>query len=538
MKSIPILIVGAGPVGLSMALNLARHNICSCVVERNSGISRHPKARGVNVRTMELFRQWGNDIELLKYEQPKEARRFIWAESLQGEEITRIAVEDTFIGSYSPTQSSLVSQDHVEESLRNSLKNYRNTEVHFSKEVISFEQDPSEVTIQILDQQKDQIELVRAQYLIGADGTRSTTRQQLGITMQGPGDLGYFCSVYCTLDLSPWLKHRPCIGFFFTDPKLGGRSFFSIDGKNHWIVGMRFLKENSRDDFTDTYCIQEIQRIVGKPDLSVQILNKNFWTMGAQIANQYRVGRVFLTGDAAHQLPPTGGLGMNTGIQDVHNLAWKLAWVLKYGISDSLLDSYYNERVAVAEQNMEWSLQNAKRYVEIAEVMRGGNKEKLKIKLKEQHQNLNHPGLDLGFVYHSKAVISENEQTLSISPSIYRPTTLPGSRAPHVRLIQKGKVISTLDLFENEFVLLVGNGGQKWQMALGKLNLQFPVKIYRVADDGDLQDPEETWHNIYEVEKTGAVLVRPDGHVAWRCQATKDSPSEVLKTIFGLLGLL
>lgn len=536
MKTIPVIIVGAGPVGLSMALALARQNIRSLVIERNATTTQHPRARGVNVRTMELFRQWGNVTELLKYEQPKEARRFIWAQSLQGEEITRITTDDRHTRAYSPIQSSFVAQDRVEESLYHSLLNYPETEIHFLKEFVSLEMDEKGVTARIINKTNNQEELVRAQYLIAADGAHSSIRKQLGITMEGPENLGQFCSVYCEIDLSQWTKHRPCAGYFFTDKKLSGRFLSCIDGTNRWIVGMRFFPEQSKSDFTDDYCVHEIRRVVDVPHLDVRMINKSFWTMGAQIASHYRKDKVFLVGDAAHRLPPTGGFGMNTGVQDAHNLAWKLAFVIHYNISDHLLDTYYQERAPIAEQNIKWSIENAKRYTEIYEAIGLGDMQKLKVKLQDQHENLNYSGLDLGFIYHSAIIFSENDQTLSGTVSKYVPTSLPGIRAPHVTLLKNGTEISTLDLFEKEFVLLVGSEGQLWKDAAYELanSRSFPLKIYKIAPttDADLYDPTNIWHHTNAITTKGAVLVRPDGHVAWRSQSMVDQPKNLLNKVF------
>lgn len=531
MKNIPVLIIGGGPVGLSMALALARQNVRSLVIERHPSTTNHPRARGVNVRTMELFRQWGNVTELLKWELPKEARRIIWVKSLQGEEVTRVAMDDTDTRFYSPMQASLVSQDRVEESLYHALLNYKETEVQFLKECISFEENDNGIIAKILDRTNNHEELISTQYLIGADGAHSPIRKQLEIDMNGPDNLGQFCNVYCEMDITQWTKDRSFIGMFFTDPTLSGRLIASVDGSNRWIVGMRFASDNKKEHFTNDYCTNEIRRITGIQDLSVSIINKNFWTMAAQTANQYRKSRVFLTGDAAHRLPPTGGFGMNTGIQDAHNLAWKLAFVIQHNASDQLLDTYRDERKPVAQQNIKWSTENATRYDEINQAIRSGDTGKLKIKLHEQSNNLNYTGLDLGFIYHSSAVISENNQTLSITPSEYMPTTLPGSRAPHVELIRNGKAISTLDFFEKDFVLFIGAEGEPWRIAANELaqTLSFPLTIYKIAPDGDLIDPKNTWHDAYQVTTQGAVLVRPDGHVAWRSISMPDNPKYELE---------
>jgi putative polyketide hydroxylase len=403
--------------------------------------------------------------------------------------------------------------------------------------MIFFEENDTGVTVKILDRINDKEELINTQFVIAADGAHSTIRKQLGIEMEGPDNLGRSCSVYAEFDVSQWTQHRPSAGFFFTDPKLLGRSLFTAYGKNRWIIGMHFKPENTKEDFTDEYCLNEIRRVLGMPSLNIKIINKSFWTMAAQVAKQYRHGRIFLVGDAAHRLPPTGGLGMNTGVADAHNLAWKLAYVLNHQASYALLDTYYDERAPIAKRNIECSTENAKRFFDIFKAIQTGDHETLKIKLHEQQKNLNYEGLDLGFIYHSRAVQSENDQVISLLPDKYITTTLPGSRAPYVQLIKDGKAISTLDLFEKDYVLLVSSEGHKWQTAANELALTLPLKNYRIAIDGDLIDSENVWHKIYEITATGAVLVRPDGHVAWRSKSMVDQPLATLSQLLNYLKL-
>lgn len=530
MKKIPILIIGGGPVGLSMALSLARQNVSSLIVEKHSGRAPHPRARGVSMRTMELLSQWGDINELLKYEFPREAIRFIWAESLQGNEVTRIEFKSDRY-THGLIGASFITQDCVEEYLRHTLQKHPEAEIQYSKEMISFEENDNGVTVKLLDRVSNKEELIQTQYLIAADGAHSTIRNQLEIEMDGPDNLGRSCSVYAEFDVSPWTKDRTSLGFFFTDPALLGRSLLTAYGKNRWIVAMHIKPDDTKENFSDEYCINEIRRILDIPDLNIKIINKSFWTMAAQVAKQYRKGRVFLVGDAAHRLPPTGGLGMNTGIADAHNLAWKLASVVKHQVSDTLLDTYYEERAPIAKQNIAWSTENAKRYFDIVKAIQAGDQDTLKLKLREQQKHLNYEGLDLGFIYHSNAVLSENDEVISLLPDQYKPTTLPGSRAPYVKLMKDGKAISILDLFEKEYVLLVGADGDAWQATANNLASMLPLKCYRVAKDGDLIDPENNWHALYEITTSGALLVRPDGHVAWRSKVMVADLKDILTKV-------
>lgn len=485
---------------------------------------------------MELFRQWSIESQLRTHELPPEAMRFIWAPSLQSEEIARISAQQHESGQHSPTEYCLVSQDWVEAVLCRCAQQYSSSQLRFSTELVAFEQEDTGVTARLVNRETGDEETVRAHYLIAADGAHSGVRQALGIEMQGIDNLRHFCSIYCQVDLTPWLGDRPCAGFFFTNPDLpGGAYMLSVDGAKRWLFGVPYIPEESHQgqDFTSVAVRAIVRRLVGDPSIAAEILGIGFWTMAAQVASAYQQGRVFLAGDAAHRLPPTGGLGMNTGIQDIHNLAWKLVATLNGWASPALLETYEAERAPIARTNIEWSLGNTKRIVQVYEALSQGDFQAARASIMDQHRHLESEGLDLGFVYTSAAVIPAQTEPPAISPSQYTPSTVPGSRAPHVWLMRDGHLISTLDLFDQHFVLLVGPEGQSWCEAARRLAYSkgVPLDAYRIADDGDLQDPEGNWLSTYELSEDGALLIRPDGHVAWRRQNASQEPEAKLQSI-------
>ncbi len=314
MKIIPVLICGAGPVGLSASLALSRLGIDNLIVEKHPSTAIHPKARGLNVRTMELFRNWEVESAVRSHELSARARRLLWLESVQGDLIGEVRIDEVGLTD-SPTQSCLVAQDHVEQELLAAAIKYPQCTVKFSTELTSWKQDDNAVECELYNRKTQQTENVSCQYLIAADGAHSPIREALNINMTGIDSLGNYLSVYCNVDLSPWLADRPGAVITFTDPKQRGNFMMSADLKKKWIIGHSV--EGSDQHFEDDYCIQLVRDVAESQDLPVEIINTSIWEMAALNADKYRAGRVFLVGDAAHRMPPTGGMGMNTGVHVV-----------------------------------------------------------------------------------------------------------------------------------------------------------------------------------------------------------------------------
>lgn len=497
-----VIIIGGGPVGLSAAISLAYQGIKSILIEKHPTITDHPKARGVNGRSMELFRLWGLEDKMKQYQMPREAHRFTWIEDFQGKELTRVQATTDY-SPYSPTENAVIAQDDVERELFKKAESLSLIDLRFSHEMIHATQDENQVTVEILDKGTHQKETLSAPYLIAADGANSSLRELFNIEMEGIDNLGIFCNIYCEMDLDKYVEHRPSAGFMFTRPDVRGTFVLSKKGHKKWLIGVRIGSNPNliKESFTDDFCMEYVKKVINDPKVEVHLINKAFWTMAALIAKQYRVGRVFLAGDAAHRLPPTGGFGMNTGIQDVHNLAWKLAMVLRNQAHESLLDTYFTERVQIAKTNTSWSINNAKRFEKIFTALANNDLVTFEEALKDQTHHINNILLDLGFVYGSEYEVEAN----------YHPSAKIGARAPHCWLLRDGKQKSTIDLYDSQFVLVCHPEARYWQ---DKFH-QFPCKIMTIGEQGEYLDKNHDFLEKYEISKQGAVLVRPDGHVAW-----------------------
>ncbi len=376
--------------------------------------------------------------------------------------------------------------------------------------MVGISQDDEKVAVEIFNKEKNQKETLTAQYVIAADGANSSIRKFLNIEMEGVDNLGVFCNIYCEMNIDKYVDYRPSAGFMLTRPDLWGAFILSKKDQRKWLVGVRLDPDRNltKESFTDEFCIDYVKKIINDPEVDVRLINKAFWTMAALIAKQYRVGRVFLAGDAAHRLPPTGGFGMNTGIQDAHNLAWKLAMVLSSRAQESLLDTYFIERVLIAKTNIDWSIKNAKRFEKIFTALAKNDLTTFEEALKDQSHHINNILLDLGFVYGSDYQTQED----------YKPSAKVGARAPHCWLVKGNKQKSTLDLYESQFVLVCPPEARYWQDKYR----QFPCKIATIGKLGEYQDTNNDFLEKYEISKHGAVLVRPDGHVAWHAYDEKE----------------
>ncbi len=512
MTEVPILICGAGPVGLSLSLALSQQGINNMLVEKHPGITIHPKARGVNVRTMELFRNWGIESAVRSHELSANARRLLWMECLKGKIVGEIKVEESEFTD-SPSSSCLVTQDFVEKELLAAVLDQEHCQIKFSTKLNSMQQHGEFVDCILLNKNTNKHETIRCQYLIAADGAHSDIRNNLDIGMSGIENMGNFLSVYCDVELPSNFVTNPATVTVFTKPEQQGKFIMAVDLKQKWIIAQR--TDGSKHEFDQNYCVKLVRDVAEESKLQVNIINTSIWQMASLNAEQYRNKRVFLVGDSAHRMPPTGGMGMNTGIHDAHNLAWKLAYVINNFAEPDLLDSYQQERQPIAAYTIEWSCRNSETLINIIQSKNEGEKEKFKKALSLQKTQLNHRGLDLGFIYRSNAIYSNIETTEEFDPDIYHPSSSPGGRAPHCEIKMEGKILSTLDLFRDKFVLLLSPDCdvESLKSALPIPNL-YPLVSYQLKKN--FIDVNQDFVDLYQMEDYSAVLVRPDGHIAWR----------------------
>jgi 2-polyprenyl-6-methoxyphenol hydroxylase-like FAD-dependent oxidoreductase len=523
---VPVLIVGGGPVGLCSSLLLSRHGVPSLLVERHPGTSIHPRARGVNMRTMEFFRVWGvEDAVRAAGSALVETGTVIVTTTLAGAELSRITIGGAAPGAddASPARACQCAQDALEPVLLAHARTYGHGTFRFHCALEDFTQDAEGVTAMLRDRQSGETTTVRARYLIAADGASSGIRATLGVPVTGPGVLRSQISILCRADLTALVAHRPAILYRVNNPEVTG-VFMAVNLTDRWDFVTAVGRGERTELPTPERCREIIRMAAGVRDLDVEILQVLPWNLAAQVAEQFRTGRVFLMGDAAHVIPPTGGYGMNTGVADAHNLAWKLTAVLGGWAGPALLDSYDTERLPAGCFAMREALLNAPR----AQTPN------------PRPEQFSHLGMALGISYTSDAVIPDGTAAPAVANPVtdYLPTARPGHRAPHVWLARDGERVSTIDLYDTAFTLLAGAAGRGWCAAADQVarSLGVPLRAYRIGE-GDLTDPDGRWAPTYGVAGDGAVLVRPDGYVAWRAQEGRGDLAGTLDGVLrGVLG--
>ncbi|MCW1931057.1 FAD-dependent monooxygenase [Pararhodobacter zhoushanensis] len=533
-----VAIIGGGPVGLTAANLLGHLGIDCTLFERNETTSFHPRGHVVNTRTMEILRSVGLEEAVNAAALPPERHAGIgFVTSLAGHLIgvieTRVDPEWSRIEqSQSPALKRSCPQDRFEPVLREHANRYNSASVNFGYAITQMSPDDEGVDLhwQTADGATGK---TRARYVLAADGPRSDARHAVGIGMQGRS-IGQQIGIYFHADLWELVKDRPYLLNWIYNATTSG-VLISLDGRYRWTYNFGYREDQSREDFTEERCLELLRAVIGTPEIDIEIKNIMPWRMQARIADQMSSGRVFLAGDAAHPLPPTGGQGMNTGIADVQNLAWKLKLVLSGNAPESLLGSYSTERRPVADFNVEQSARNAQAMARkglsgmlandsdllanIEGPAGAENRAKLAEGIPEQRAHFDYAGQTFGYFYDSDLITTDGTPAPEIEVVTYTPTGRPGHRAPHLPIRYQGRDLSLLDLFTlDSFTVLLGPDADAWRGAADGLGDDaLPrVRVFSVGSGQEIDTDTAAWCALYGVSPKGAVLVRPDGHVAWR----------------------
>ena len=564
MDRVPVVIAGAGPVGLTLALELERHGVPTLIVERNQTTTTHPKMDITNGRSMELFRRLGVADHLRTIAIPGDRDMVVsWVTSLDGWELTRFAYpcveksrEHTRLrndGTGSLEPGMRVSQILLEPALKSVLENEaHHVTVQYGWGLESFRQDPDGVDVILRNPGTGEQRTVRADYLAGCDGAGSVTRRGLGI-----GGDSMDLRKLVAKELGPtrmlgmlargwrWDRERPASGDFymvhFTSPD---RAVFEKHGPV-WHTqspqGWTLISQNDEDSWTfhiplgvgqDVGCIdpRELMFAALGCRFDCTVLAANPWTPRLTVADRYGSGRVWLAGDAVHQVPPTGGYGMNTGVGDAVGLGWALAANVAGWGTGALLESYGQERRAVALRNREAAGRHA--VVRLAIKSRydrtihteGWDGPLRRRQLGREIADLGNleneaNGIEWGYCYQSPTVATEPGSAPAQTWDAYRPTTRPGFRPPSV-FLDDGRAI--FDLFGPGFTLLRFSDLDVSALTDAAQSRHVPLEVVDIRD--------EHARRLYERD---LVLIRPDQHVAWRGSTAPARPADLVDQIRG-----
>jgi 2-polyprenyl-6-methoxyphenol hydroxylase-like FAD-dependent oxidoreductase len=527
-----VLIVGAGPVGLGAALELARCGVRSVLIEKRDTTSWHPKTRNFNTRTMEIARGWGPAVykRLRGIDTPpgwKSPIRFL--RTATGEQYGLIESKG-FEGpgpEVSPAWPVMSSQELIEAILLDAVRATGRVEVRFATEATKLLHGASpgdaSAALEVRSPTTGATETLVGRALVAADGAASSIRGALGIELEGAKELLHLVNCYFRADIEAHLGDRKGVLFFVSNERASG-VLQPLDGAGRWLCQIAARPaEWSPEVFTHERARDWIRAAVGVDEIACEVLSIGFWKLNATVAERFVQGRVLLCGDAAHQFPPTGGLGVNTGLQAMHNAMWKLAWHVLGRAGWPLVASYEAERRGVAQRITSQSLQNSVNVQLIHAAATKGAQGQLTTEqvVTESRRYGNHLGVEFGIVYDSSAVVSDGTKPPEVADSYsdYAPSATPGARAPHVWLGPAEARLSTLDLFGSGFTLLAAPGGGAWCAAAADVEreLGVPIDRYRIGGPG-LRDAGG-FAGAYGLGEDGAVLVRPDGHVAWRSAA-------------------
>lgn len=540
----PVLIVGGGTAGLTLAAELGHRGVACLLIEANEATNIHPRASSLGPRSMEHFRRLGIAKHMIQRGVPVNfPLDVVFTTRLCGHEIRRLAFPTAGEAlqsakdkplipelEWSPYFKVQVAQNVVEPTLREFAESFPHVDIRMGWRLERFTIEDNGVEATIVREADGYEMQVEARFLVGCDGAHSTVRAALGVEYQGRGVLARNQGIYFrSAHFEETYGRRQGRLLWTLAPDCRG-VFIAIDGRGGWTYNRYFAEENERLDAS------AVCRAMGK-DFPLEVVSVQAWSGYQLVAESYRHGPVFLAGDSAHLFHPTGGFGMNTAIGDGVDLGWKLAAVIQGWGGNALLDSYEAERRPIGVQNTKEASGNFDRLVnglmQLPEAIERDDAEGERLRqqasasLDAQLRTWTASGRHLGYAYDgSPIIISDGSPAVESDARFYQPDARPGARAPHLWL-EDGR--STLDLFDGRFTLLdlnnIGSSAEALVQAAREAGV--PFSVVSLSDE-----------RVRRVYKAGLVLVRPDGHVAWRGDSFPMNPSAMIDHVRGVSGSL
>ncbi|HEY8705118.1 MAG TPA: FAD-dependent monooxygenase [Gaiellaceae bacterium] len=559
-----VLVVGSGPAGGSAALFLSTYGVDNMMITKYRWTANTPRAHITTQRTIEIMRDMGLEQPVIDQGTPNHLMGdTVFCTSLAGEELSRLHTWGTHPlrrGHYelaSPSKHVDLPQTLFEPILLRAAAE-RGTHVRLDTEFLHFEQDDDGVTATVRDRVGGSTYDIRAKYLLGGDGGRSVIAQQLGLPFEGQADVAGSMNIVFEADLSHLVAHRPSVLYWVLQPgsNIGGIGLGlvrMVRPWTEWLIVWGYDINEPPPDIDEAQARQIAHNLIGDDSVPVRITSTSLWTNNKLYATRYSEGRVFCMGDAVHRHPPSNGLGSNTSVQDSYNLAWKLALVLQGKADAALLRTYDDERAPVGKQIVLRANKSIEEFGPIFEALglletndpaqmihnidarrddtpeAAVQREKLRLAIELKNYEFNAHGVELGQRYRSAAIVSDGtpEPPYENDPELYyHATTWPGARLPHCWLGRDGQRVSTLDLAgKGRFALLTGISGSAWEPAAHEVSEATGVKIacFVIGPGRPVTDLYDDWARLREVKESGCVLIRPDGHVAWRRATVADN---------------
>ncbi|MDA8278052.1 MAG: FAD-dependent monooxygenase [Actinomycetota bacterium] len=564
------LIVGSGPAGSSMSLFLATYGIEHLVISKYFWTANTPRAHITNQRTVEIMRDLGIEDRIKRFGTPHHLMGDTsFCTSLTGEELGRVRTwgthphrESEYL-SASPSSNYDLPQNLFEPILVDASSS-RGGKFRFGVEYLTHQQYEDFVDVTVKDRLTNEQYLIRTKYLIGADGGRSKVASDMGASMEGKMDIAGSMNIVFRADLSKYVAHRPSVLYWVLQPgaDIGGIGLGlvrMVRPWNEWLIVWGYDIDAPPPEVNEEFAKGVVRNLVGDESIDPIIDSVSLWGNNRMYATTYQSGRVFIMGDAAHRHPPSNGLGSNTSIQDAYNLAWKLALVLTQRAGEGLLASYQEERAPIGKQivlRANKSIEEFGAILSALGVTDTTNVNEMRSNMAQLHDEspiglsrrqrlvdafdlkdyeFNAHGVELGQRYRSSGVAGDGseEPPYVRDPELYyHPTTFPGARLPHVWVVDEAQQkVSTHDICgKGRFTLLTGTNGSAWKVACERVSDELAIPI-----DGYVIGPGQLYRDVYndfakmrEVDEDGAILVRPDMHVAWRSMGMVEDPSHTL----------